>query len=156
MRITRGDATRAELAAEFGVTLGWINKVFRRVSDALRPELMDSIRRIRVKHSERLEMLFVEGMRAWQRSIGEKVTVTTTEKVDGRERTIRVEHHAGDPRFLSIMLQILEREAKLLGVDANQEDGPKPSDFMGKSRIERLRTALQRAEEEQQKRIEGN
>ena len=56
-RIIRGELTRAELAAEYGITRRAVNIIYNRVSDTLRPEFMDSIRKIRQKHGERLEML---------------------------------------------------------------------------------------------------
>jgi len=66
-----------------------------------------------------------EAYAAWTRSIGQHVVTTERVSHKGGETTVRTETMAGDPRYLLVVSQLLDKKLRLFGTAADRNHGGK-------------------------------
>jgi hypothetical protein len=120
-RLCEGQTTR-EVAKEFDLTHGRIVQLGQQIDRWLAPQLMDSIREIKARHTEHLMHIFRQAMAAWERS--KLDSVATTEKSinhgehPGTETAMTTKTQAGHPAFLAEARAALSDIRKIWGADA--------------------------------------
>lgn len=145
--ITSG-RTQRSIAEEYDLSYGRVSQITSRVDVYMKGILLEEARLMRTRHHQRYERLFELAMEGWERSHGEVQVVTTKEveikkpgsktgeKLPGIETTIRTEHKAGDSRFLTVMMELLEKQRNLYRDLDKEDDGFR---YAGKSDEEIIR-----------------
>jgi len=117
--ICDGRKTHTEISEEFkGIGRQTVSKVGRKIDDWLAPQLMESIRVIKARHTQHLMVIFREAMNAWDCSkcVDTKVAVS---EGDGQYMTTTTQQsHVGNPAFLTQARQALAEIRGIWGADA--------------------------------------
>lgn len=164
--LQRGETTTAT-AKKFGLTQPRIVQIGQSVDKWLRPQWMDHILDIRVRHCESLTHLFCEAMAAWERSKLDAVTVT--KKAGNKpgehggpfdEESTQTRGQAGNPAFLAEARAALADIRKIWAADAPVKHevsgmafGGKPLDELRAEYFKRQLAKLEQAKKEQDARI---
>lgn len=111
-----------DVADSMGITRQTLSNIFSRVELQLVPEYIEDIRRIRVKHSERLELIISESFRAWDKSLRNRERVVTKTVLDKggnpfTETTRTVEGQSGDARHLQTVMEAMRQMREIWGAD---------------------------------------
>lgn len=119
--------TQHQIAADLGVSQAAVSKILTRVERRVLEELTAMVERHKTRHSLRLELIFAESLRAWERS-KEDTTRRRQRKSDGGVNgaggtvaEIIVQNQHGDPRYLEEARKALADHRKLWGLDAPQK-----------------------------------
>jgi hypothetical protein len=119
--------SQAFIGAELGLTQQTVSNDIREIE---RRWLASALRDFDVAKSEelaRIDEVERQAQDAWERSCGNK-TVKTVEQIGSREKkSLKQEKRDGNPAFLQLVLQCIERRCKLLGLDApakHEHSGP--------------------------------
>jgi predicted transcriptional regulator len=110
--------TQQEIATVLGVTRQAVAKTIAKAEQDAVARMDEAVRTAKIKDLDRLEHITREALRAWDKS--KRTRVKTVEKTadEGGSVTITKERLAGEARYLSVAVEAMEREAKLLGLDA--------------------------------------
>jgi predicted transcriptional regulator len=127
MELTVLGWSQHEIAADIGVTQAAVSKILKRVETRVLRELAVMVERQKVRHTLRLEHLFAEAIRAWDKSKADttrrrqRKTQSDRGGSGGTVAEIVVENQHGDPRFLDEARKALADHRKLWGLDAPQK-----------------------------------
>ena len=117
--------TQPQIAMELHITQPAVSKILRRVEERALREQMAVVGRQKARHTLRLEHLYAEAIRAWERS---KVDTTRRRQRrtqgtngDATMAELVVENEHGDPRYLEEARKALADATKLWGLDAPQK-----------------------------------
>lgn len=164
-KLTQGFTTR-EVAAEHGIDHTTVSRIGHAVDKWLRPQWMEHILDIRVRHCESLMHVFQEAMAAWEKSKTDAVTITEKSGNSGGEKggpydekATQTKAQAGNPSFLAEARSALAEVRKIWGADAPAKTevstgggfGGKPLDEM---RADYYRGKLLELEEAKRKQLE--
>jgi hypothetical protein len=114
------------IATDLGVSQPAVSKILRRVELRALNELSALVERHKVRQTLRLQHIYAEGMRAWERSKTEttrrrqRKTQPGTSGVGTTSAEILIEPSHGDPRYLEESRKALGDLNKLWGLDAPQ------------------------------------
>jgi hypothetical protein len=114
--------TQVEIATELRVTQAAVSKILNRVETRIFKDRIALIERQRTQQTLRLEHLYSEGMRAWERSKGETTRRRQRRVQDGRKQgptvaELVVETEHGNPQFLELARKALADLRKLWGLN---------------------------------------
>ena len=122
-----------------------------RVAEWMRVQTFDIVMTIRDRQTRQLELVMEETWRAWRKSIGEIITVTTADDLKNSITTTRREVSHGNPAYLQTMMDAAKAIRDIWGVNtpAKSEGAVRHSEVlegmpMGQghgSRAEALRAA---------------
>jgi hypothetical protein len=115
--------TNMEIAAELGVCERTIQRDLRKIEAQWQEAAAQDIGAIKARELAKLDALEAEAAAAWQRSKQENQKRIVEERpgIGGKaSRVARIEtsQGTGDPRYLTTILSIMERRARLIGADA--------------------------------------
>jgi predicted transcriptional regulator len=110
--------TQAQIATVLGVTRQAVAKMLDRAQKAAGERMSAIVEKVKVRDLDRLEHIISEAMRAWHRSKRTRVKETVKTDEDGSSLTVAKERTAGDARYLDVAVEAMERQAKMLGIDA--------------------------------------
>lgn len=129
--------TQIEIAAELGVTQAAVSKILNRVETRVLKDRMALVDRLKTQQTLRLEHLYREGMRAWERSKSDSTRRRQRKLQDGTkegptiaELVVETEH--GNPQFLEVARKALADERKLWGLnrpEAMNVEAPRPNPY---------------------------
>ena len=113
-----------QIAAELGISQAAVSKVLKRVEERFLEELSGMVERQKARQALRLEHIYSEGMRAWERSKAETTRRRQRQTHGGQgaagatlaEITVEAQH--GDPRYLEEARKALADLSKLYGLEA--------------------------------------
>jgi len=114
------------IGAELGISQAAVSKLLKRVEERALRDLSGVVQRQKARQALRLEHIYSESMRAWERSKAESTRrrQRKTQPGPGGSGTtvaeITVEAQHGDPRFLDEARRALADLNKLWGLDAPQ------------------------------------
>ncbi len=109
------------LTPETFLTRRMIGKDCELIEARFRDKVFDDIARLKGLQLAELGLIKKKAWKAWEESIGkvETVTVKTGGKEGkGQETTVKTEVKSGDPRHLHSVLQAIEKQCRLMGLDA--------------------------------------
>ena len=124
--------TQAQIAADLHVSQPGVSKLLGRVEQRVLQELNTVVGRQKARQTLRLEHLYNEAMRAWDRSKAD-TTRRRQRKTQGGANgdatmaELVVEDEHGDPRYLEQARRALTDMTKLWGLDAPQKIDIQPS-----------------------------
>lgn len=120
-RYLRGEL-QWQIARAFEVDQSTISRDLEAIHDEwLRHALFD-LTAIKARELARVNEAEREAWRGWQRSQRPAEKLTTNVGADGLKASHVREGQAGDPRFLQLILNCVERRCKILGVDRQPDD----------------------------------
>lgn len=139
-RLIRARRTTREVAEALGISQSRVVRLNQEANRIYRESSIVDVGERRARQRETIHDLFREARDAWEqsKSPARKSTKRTKGKAKARgggegdpppaeiEATITEENQCGDPRYLDVMLRLLEREAKLDGLDFQKDDPPPP------------------------------
>lgn len=115
----RGDVTQTDVGRKFGTTQKNVSVIKRRVEKWLVPQYVDSIREMRVEHTQRLMHIYAEAMKAWEASKQPAVEVTESESdTRGGVQTRKTTEQVGNPAFLSQARAAMNEIREMWGANA--------------------------------------
>jgi predicted transcriptional regulator len=114
------------IATDLGISQAAVSKILKRVEERALRELSGVVQRQKARQALRLEHIYSESMRAWERSKAESTRRRQRKTQPGQggsgstvaEITVEAQH--GDPRFLDEARRALADLNKLWGLDAPQ------------------------------------
>lgn len=122
-------STQHDIAAELRISQAAVSKLLARVDERALADMSSTVARQKVRQSQRLERVFAESMRAWERS--KEDTTKRRQRQSGREggagggnQTIAevvVETKHGDPRYLETARKAMTDMRSIWGLDAPQQ-----------------------------------
>jgi predicted transcriptional regulator len=119
--------TQQAIAAELHISQAAVCKLLRRADDRALQDLAERVARQKVRHTQRLERLYAEATRAWERSKADATRrrQRQSESDSGAGSSgahtvaeVIVESQHGDPRYLEASRKTLADLRKLWGLDA--------------------------------------
>jgi len=124
-------ATQHEIAAELQISQAAVSKLLARADERALADLSSRVERQKVRQTQRLERVFAEAMRAWERSKGDTTRRRQRQSVgDGGSNTgagnhtiaeVVVETKHGDPRCLETARKAMADLRSIWGLDAPQQ-----------------------------------
>ncbi len=116
-----------QIADDLGISQPAVSKILKRIDTRILAELAGAVERHKVRHTQRLEYVFAEAMRAWTESKAD-----TTRRRQRRSQgagsgtgdtvaEVVVENQHGDPRYLEEARKALADSRKIWGLDAPQQ-----------------------------------
>ena len=116
--VSRGLAQR-DVAKIHGVKQPAVSKICKRIEEWLVPQMMESIREIKARHTAHLMHVFQEAMAAWERSKLPAFSTTRKESEEnGDERTRTKKGQTGNSTYLSEARAALKEIRQIWGADA--------------------------------------
>jgi DNA-binding MarR family transcriptional regulator len=118
--------TQVEIAAELGVTQAAVSKILNRIETRVLKDRIALVERQRTRQTLRLEHLYSEGMRAWERSKSDSTRRRQRKLQDGRKQgptiaELVVESEHGNPQFLEVARKALADLRRLWGINAPED-----------------------------------
>ena len=123
LRLCAQGVSYREIAKRVGVSLGTISRDVRLARETWRNIAAEHYEEHVATALAEIDTAKAETYAAWQRSIGEVVTETTTRGEKGKSRTVRVTTSAGDPRYLVVIERLIEQRIRLLGTLKGEQAG---------------------------------
>lgn len=111
-------STQMEIAQKLELDQATISRDLQDIQEEWRKSTLIDMNEAKQRELARIDQLEREAWDAWQRSIGEKVEKTKKIKEDGTDETVRTYDEAGDPRYLSVIAECIEKRMKILGLNA--------------------------------------
>ena len=148
-------------AEQLGVGQPAVSKLMADLLDQWRERWVTNQDRLLAEELQRIASVESEAWEAWQKSKRTK-SVTTKEKVETKGWTgsakirITTEEPAGDAKFLAIVLDCVEKRARLMGLlELNKPKAADPGQLeeQASAIVERIDTVIQTLPAEQQERI---
>lgn len=120
--ICEGKLTQAQVAEKFtGIGRARVGQIAAKVDAWLAPQLMESVRSIKARHTQHLMVIFREAMRAWDDSKLESGQTSITEDDRGTSTTTTTRSNVGNAAFLTQARQALAEIRQIWGADAPLE-----------------------------------
>lgn len=128
--VIQGRESQTEIGKRFHITQQYVSYICKQVNQWRLPQIMDSIRELKVEHTARLMEIFRECMQAWDRSKENAVSVKEAVRpvepgedsdlstVEGIEIERTTKGQAGNPAFLAQAAAVLEQIRKIWGANA--------------------------------------
>ncbi|MCX6543510.1 MAG: helix-turn-helix domain-containing protein [Acidobacteria bacterium] len=119
--------SQPQIATELGVSQAAVSKMLRRADERVLRDLVGAVERHKARHTVRLEHLYAEAIRAWERSKADTTRRRQRKSqpgAGGAANTVAeivVEDQHGDPRYLEQGRKALLDLRKLWGLDAPQK-----------------------------------
>ena len=116
--------TQSEIAKSVKMSQSAISTKLKRVERYLRERYVDDIRGLKVRQTVRLEKYVKELETAWEKSKGDAVTVTETEREGGSEvvpaseKSTKTTGQCGAVEYLNSAMSALDKIRKIWGADA--------------------------------------
>lgn len=118
-----GNPSQAQIAEKLGIDQATVSRHLKEIREEWKQSALNDMTQIIARELSKLDALEDEALVEWERS--KKNFEKTTVEKGGRgtsivemEKTEEYEQ-TGDPRYLSVIISIQERRAKLLGMDKN-------------------------------------
>lgn len=117
--------TLPQIVAETGLSMATVKREMRIVEAEWRESAKEDIAAVKARELRKLDELEAEARAEWERSKQEhRKRVVESGGRDGKKSKLETQDQCGDPRYLTVILGIHERRAKLLGADAPQKIAP--------------------------------
>jgi hypothetical protein len=110
--------TQQEIATVLGVTRSAVGKMIDLAQKTTIAKMEDVVRTVKVRDINRLDYIIREGLRAWDQSKRGGVKKALKSGEDGNTVTVTKQRSYGEPRYLGVAVEAMERQARLLGLDA--------------------------------------
>lgn len=124
-------STQYEIAAELQISQAAVSKLLARADERALADLSSRVERQKVRQTQRLERVFAESMRAWERSKADTTKRRQRQSGgDGATNTgagshtvaeVMVETKHGDPRYLETARKAMGDLRSIWGLDAPQQ-----------------------------------
>lgn len=136
-----GGRTQQDIADELGLDHSTVSKYLKSIRQEWRESAQRDIAEIVAQELRKLDAIELEALTEWERSKKDQKKKAVSKKTivaGAAEKTERNETvgQTGDPRYLSVLISVQDRRAKLLGTDKPQKvapttpDGEKPYEAM--------------------------
>lgn len=116
---------QAEVAADLGLSLATIKRDLAKVRQRWLDSALRDFDALKAEQLAKIDTVEAEAWAMWSRSCERQVRTSTQEveatRYPGCNTRTDNEQGAGDPRYLQIALQCVERRSRLLGLDAPQK-----------------------------------
>jgi glycerate-2-kinase len=130
--------TQARVGEKFGICGRAVSNHVRKVAEWLRYAKREEVVSLRSGLTERLEWLYRESVRAWERS-QEPEKVTTIKTVGGETvTTVRETPQAGTPAFIKLAVEAIGGIQDLWASEMSTADRRGESRSVGKTQAERI------------------
>ena len=125
-------STQHEIAAELQISQPAVSKLLARADERALADLSSRVERQKVRQTQRLERVFAESMRAWERSKADTTRRRQRQSArDGRGTNTGAGNHTvaevvvetkhGDPRYLETARKAMSDLRSIWGLDAPQQ-----------------------------------
>ena len=118
--LSEGKLTQTEIAGQFrGVGRSRVSQIGKRIDQWLAPQLINSIREIKARHTQHLLVIFREAMNARDRSKeGDRTVSATSSSDNGNSHTVTQKTTTGNPTYLGEARRALAEIRQIWGADA--------------------------------------
>ncbi len=134
--------TQYQIALEVGVTRQQISQDLKRIRQEWRSSTLHNFDEKVGLELAKLDQVEHDAWVAWGDSIGTHVVTTQKNGEHGLETTIRTEKLAGDPRYLHIILDCVEKRCKMLGLFAAVKSSVEVTSYTLQELVNRRRQKL--------------
>mgnify|MGYP002146875122 CR=1 FL=1 len=108
--------TQLSIAERFNVDKNTVHRALKRCGKIDAHVMFKDVARLRVRQIGQYDHLWREAMTSWEASKRQEITVTTTDKEDGKTRTVRRRQQYGDPALLLVAIKALEGQRSAAGI----------------------------------------
>lgn len=113
-----GNMTQYEMAEKLGVAQSTVSRDFKRVMKRWQDSAISDIDQIMTMELQTIQMMISEVYEEWQKSKTPTVRkVIESDKKGGKMTRLETTDQCGDPRLVNNLIALLERRAKLTGID---------------------------------------
>jgi hypothetical protein len=117
--------TLSEIAAETGLSVMTVRRELKALVGEWQKNAAEDIAAVKARELRRLDAIEAETWSEWERSKQDYVKkVAEKGGKEGSKSKIETGGQCGDPRYLTVLVNIGERRAKILGMDAPQKVAP--------------------------------
>ena len=118
--LAEGRLTQTEISVKFrGGGRSRVSQIGKRIDQWLAPQLINSIREIKARHTQHLLVIFREAMNAWDRSKeGDRTDSETSTSQSGNSPTVTTKTTTGNPPYLGEARRALAEIRQIWGADA--------------------------------------
>ena len=109
---------QSEIAELLKINQSTVSRDLKVIQEEWRKSTLIDMNEAKQRELARIDQLEREAWQAWERSIGEKIETTNKKSGEGTEETVRKRTEAGDPRYLSVIAECIEKRMKILGLNA--------------------------------------
>ncbi len=113
--------TQQEIADEVEVSPATVKRSLRKIEDEWREAAKAAIDEYKMEELARLEQMERELWAQWAASKQEQTKRIVEEKQGGRQVRLETTTAVGEPRFMTLLVQISQRRSSLLGLDSPQK-----------------------------------
>lgn len=114
--------TMAQIADEIGVDVSTVSRSIKRIHEAWKEAAAVNYDSTALQQLRKLDMIEKEAWEAWERSVGDSVKLRKEAGFNSKgnfERQVEIlEKQAGASEYLRLVLDCVDKRAKLLGLDA--------------------------------------
>jgi hypothetical protein len=117
--------TLSEIAAETGLSVMTVRRELKALVGEWQKSAAEDIAAVKARELRRLDAIEAETWSEWERSKKDYVKrVAEKGGKEGSKSKIETGGQCGDPRYLTVLVNLGERRAKILGMDAPQKVAP--------------------------------
>lgn len=113
--------TQTQIALELGLHPVTVNREWKLIREEFKNELKEDHEGILDQKLEELSEIKLEAWSAWEKSKEDAIKRTEETNERGGRSSETVEGQCGDPRFLLVVKQCIDRECELLGLNPEKE-----------------------------------
>lgn len=114
-----GEINQGQIAIQLGVSQSTVSRDIKEILTEWRESAIRDFDEARQIELNRLFKIENEMWAAWEKSKLDATSETEETSAAGVKLTIKKERQFGDPRYLQLALQCLDKRCKLLGLDQN-------------------------------------
>lgn len=154
LRLRRQGLTEVQIADKIGCCQATVSKDINEHIDKLISYTRQDAEKQRAEELDRIEEVRQKALRGWQRSCGDEqisdVEVIDVEVVGGGEkskpathkRKMRTKGQTGDPRFLAVLMNCVEKRCRLLGLNLESQQQATVGDQRDPGTVEQQAAAM--------------
>lgn len=126
-------ATQEQIAQKLGLSVATVCREIKAIEAEWRANMLRDVEAIKAEELRKLDHYELETLQEWERSkkdCQKKVMEDSQGGRSGKVRKAKIEttQNFGDPRYMSVLLGIQDRRAKILGLDSPQKVAPTTPD----------------------------
>lgn len=109
---------QAEIAVELGISQSTVSRIIKELVNEWQTERVYNINEAKARELAKIDQVELEAWKAWSRSQEDAVKEVEGSNHQGAFSQTSTEGQAGDPRFLSMVIDCIKQRCAILGVEA--------------------------------------